>query len=173
MIRKARIQDLDAIEQAYDEHFQYESEHTAYTVFKKGVYPTREGAQKAIEAGTMYVYEDGGELCGSVIIDDAVPEEYANVPWNVDCTDKEVLIMHLLMVRPSKSGRGIATAIIEYAADFAREQGCKALRLDTGGQNIPAVHLYEKNGFEIVLRAPKKVGGLIAHNDHLYLERKL
>ncbi|MEF2825137.1 MAG: GNAT family N-acetyltransferase [Peptococcaceae bacterium] len=48
------------------------------------------------------------------------------------------------MVRPQMSGRGIGSALIKYAVEFARNDGCKALRLDTGGQNIPAVALYEK-----------------------------
>lgn len=33
MIRKANLNNLDAIEDAYNEHFQYEIDHQAYTVF--------------------------------------------------------------------------------------------------------------------------------------------
>lgn len=81
------------------------------------------------------------------------------------------MVIHLLMVRPQMSGRGIGSALIKYAVEFARNDGCKALRLDTGGQNIPAVALYEKNEFDIIMRAPKKVGDVIAHENHLFLER--
>lgn len=35
MIRKANLNDLAAIEDAYNEHFQYEIDHQAYTVLKK------------------------------------------------------------------------------------------------------------------------------------------
>lgn len=61
----------------------------------------------------------------------------------------------------------------KYAVELAQAENCKTLRLDTGGQNIPAVSLYQKNGFEIVASAPKKVGNVIAHKNHLYLERLL
>ena len=37
----------------YNEHFQYELNHTAFTVFKKGVYPTKDDAERAIYAGDL------------------------------------------------------------------------------------------------------------------------
>ena len=44
MIRKAILKDVNSIEDTYNEHFQYELNHTAFTVFKKGVYPTKDDA---------------------------------------------------------------------------------------------------------------------------------
>ena len=35
MIRKAILKDVNSIEDTYNEHFQYELNHTAFTVFKK------------------------------------------------------------------------------------------------------------------------------------------
>ncbi|MGN0484353.1 MAG: GNAT family N-acetyltransferase [Lachnospiraceae bacterium] len=173
MIRKATVNDVEMIEESYNEHFQYEMDHTAFTVFKKGIYPTRSDAERAINSGTMYVYEEGESIIGSIIIDRIQPAEYANISWKGVLYEDEVMVIHLLMVRPSMSGRGIATSLIKYAVELARSNQCKALRLDTGSQNMPAVSLYEKNGFEIVARAAKKVGDKIAHKNHLYLEKLL
>lgn len=173
MIQKAVMKDADLIEDAYNEHFQYEQEHTAFTVFKKGVYPTKEVAERAIHAGTLFVYEENGMIGGSMIVDKIQPIEYAAIPWKRSFSENEVVVIHLLMVRPSMSGKGIATSLINHAAALAKENNCKALRLDTGSQNIPAVSLYQKNGFEIVASAPKKVGDVIAHKNHLYLEKIL
>ena len=36
MIRKAILKDVNSIEDTYNEHFQYELNHTAFTVFRKG-----------------------------------------------------------------------------------------------------------------------------------------
>ena len=47
------------------------------------------------------------------------------------------------------------------------------MRLDTGSQNIPAISLYKKAGFEIVATEYKKVGNRIAHGNHLFLEKML
>ncbi|EET61805.1 acetyltransferase, GNAT family [Marvinbryantia formatexigens DSM 14469] len=173
MIRKAVLDDIDLIEDTYNEHFKYEIEHEAYTVFKKGVYPTRADAERAINLKTMFVYEENRSIGGSIIIDKVQPTEYADIPWKGNFSKDEVMVIHLLMVRPSMSGKGIATLLIGYAVELAKTYNCKTLRLDTGSQNIPAVSLYKKNGFEIVASAPKKVGDVIAHKNHLYLERVL
>ena len=172
MIRKAVWEDVDQIENAYDEHFAHEARHTAYTMFRRGVYPTRADAERAVAAGTMFVCEEGGVLGGSIIIDQVQPKEYAGIPWQRDLSGDDVMVIHLLMVRPSMAGRGIATELLRYAAERAENCRCRALRLDTGGQNFPAVSLYQKNGFTIAARAPKAVGGAV-HQNHLYLERAL
>ena len=173
MIRKAILSDAAAIEKIYEEHFDHEEKHGACTVFKRGVYPTRAVAENAIAAGTMYVYETEEGILGSMILDKVQPIEYSSINWGCDCSDDQVMVIHLLMVCPSVSGRGIGSSLVSYAEGAARNDGCKALRLDTGGQNIPAVSLYTKCSFSIAARAPKKVGDLIAHNDHLYLELPL
>ncbi len=173
MIRKAVSDDIRFIEDTYNEHFQYETEHEAFTVFKKGVYPTKADAKQAINAGTMFVYEENGNIVGSIIVDQIQPMEYADIPWKGNFSKEEVMVIHLLMVRPSMSGKGIASSLIRYAVELARNDQCKSLRLDTGSQNIPAVSLYKKSGFEIVANAPKKVGDVIAHKNHLYLEKVL
>ena len=173
MIRKAAMADADLIEEAYNEHFQYEQDHTAFTVFKKGVYPTKADAEKAIKAGAMYVYEESESIAGSMILDKTQPEEYSDIVWKSDFSEDQVMVIHLLMVRPGMSNRGIASSLIRFAIAIARNNHSKALRLDTGSQNIPAVSLYQKHGFEIIAKAPKKVGNVIAHKNHLYLEKKL
>ncbi len=173
MIRKAVLNDIALIEDTYDEHFQYEIDHEAFTVFRKGVYPTRRDAEQAVKSGTMFVYEKNGDIGGSIIVDKVQPIEYANIHWRGTFSKDEVMVIHLLMVRPSMSGKGIASSFIKYAVELAREANCKTLRLDTGSQNIPAVSLYEKNGFEIVASGPKKVGDVISHKNHLYLEKLL
>ena len=79
MIRKAILKDVNSIEDTYNEHFQYELNHTAFTVFKKGVYPTKDDAERAIYAGALFVYEENGTIVGSIIIDKVQPIEYATI----------------------------------------------------------------------------------------------
>lgn len=175
MIRPAKDSDLDAIEAAYEEHFAFEAAHPdkAFTVFRKGVYPTRHDAEKALACGGLTVYEEAGEILASVITSQVQPPEYADVPWQRTLADDEVRVIHLLMVRPGVSGRGIGTALLAHIEAQARDEGLAALRLDTGSQNLPAVHLYEKNGYRIVHRAAMKVGGVVPHEGHLFLEKCL
>ena len=113
MIRKAILKDVNSIEDTYNEHFQYELNHTAFTVFKKGVYPTKDDAERAIYAGALFVYEENGTIVGSIIIDKVQPIEYATIPWKEKLSEDEVMVIHLLMVRPSMSGKGIASSLIK------------------------------------------------------------
>ena len=67
VIRKAILADIDSVEDTYNEHFIYEKEHGSFTVFKKGVYPTREDAIKAVNAGTLYVGEENNKIVGKSV----------------------------------------------------------------------------------------------------------
>lgn len=173
MIRQATFNDLELIEDTYNEHFRHEIEHGAFTVFKKGAYPTKWDAEKAINSGTLYVYEVDDNIAGSIIVDKVQPIEYEDIKWEQACTNNEVMVIHLLMVRPSMTGKGIASSLVRYAMEMAKNNSCKALRLDTGNQNIPAVSLYKKLGFQVVSTASMKVGNIIAHEGHLFLEKVL
>lgn len=173
MIRKASFDDLAFIEDIYNEHFIHEIEHGAFTVFRKGVYPTRKDAEKAINDRTLYVYEENNNIAGSIIVDREQPIEYKGIAWREMLKSDEVMVIHLLMVRPSMTGKGVASSLVKYAMELARNNSCKALRLDTGGQNIPAVSLYKKLGFQVIASASMKVGNAIEHNGHLFLEKVL
>ena len=173
MIRKATFNDIELIEDTYNEHFKHEMEHGAFTVFKKGIYPTRKDAEKAVDNGTLYVYEENNNIAGSMIVDKIQPAEYKEIVWEQTLANDEVMVIHLLMVRPDKTGKGIATSLVRYAMELAEKSSCKVLRLDTGSQNIPALSLYKKLGFQIVAAASMNVGNAIEHSGHLFLEKLL
>ena len=67
MIRQATAADLDQIADAYEEHFAFEETHPAqaFTVFKRGVYPTRRDAEKALADDGLTVYEEDGRILAS------------------------------------------------------------------------------------------------------------
>ena len=69
----------------YNERFACENEHGAFAVFKKGVCPTRRDAEKAVNAGTLYVYDECGRIAGSVTVDENQPKEYEGVAWGLSC----------------------------------------------------------------------------------------
>ena len=48
MLKKATLDDIDLINETYDEHFKYEKT-TAYTIFKREVFPAKETAEKNSE----------------------------------------------------------------------------------------------------------------------------
>lgn len=173
MIRPAMISDLNSIEEIYQEHFAHEKQYGAYTVFREGVYPTRKDAENALRKDALFVYEENGIIIGSIIVDDIQPDEYRRIDWPSHATDEKVKVVHLLMIRPSAAGKGIGSALVNFVSEMAKRQSCIAIRLDTGSQNIPAVSLYKKMGFQLVATSSMKVGGAISHKDHLFFEKRI
>lgn len=173
MIRRAVSSDLDSIEQAYREHFSHEKKYGAYTVFQEGVYPTLLDAVKALQNDALYVYEEDGVVMGSMILDGTQPDEYREIVWPSKEPDEKVKVIHLLLVRPCAAGKGIGCALVNHALEVAKQLACKVVRLDTGEQNIPAVSLYKRMGFQLAATAPMKVGGVISHNTHLFFEKRI
>lgn len=173
MIRKATTLDIEQIEKSYIELLDYERTHTAYTVWKAGVYPTRETAEKGCRDEALYVMEQDGEICASIILNQLQPKEYENIHWNYSAQPDKVLVIHLLCVRPSKAGRGIGKSMVQFAIEEGKRRNCTAVRLDTGEQNIPAATLYRKLGFELAGTSSMAIGGLISHDAHLFFEKKI
>lgn len=170
MIRKATEADLDDVNDGYEELLYYEREHGAYTVWELGVYPTQESAKKSLDEGGLYVLEEDGRIAASITVNQTQPSEYAQITWGCDANPDEVMVIHLLCVRPSKAHCGIGTRMVQFIIEKARLQGCKAVRLDTGAQNIPAKSLYTKIGFQLAGTAFMAIGGKIPHKGHLFFE---
>lgn len=170
MIRKAIEADLDDVNDGYEELLYYEKEHGAYTVWQLGVYPTRSSAKKSLDEDGLYVLEENGQIAASITVNQKQPPEYGMVHWGCEAKPEEVMVIHLLCVRPSKAHQGMGRRMVEFIIEEARKRGCKAVRLDTGAQNIPAKSLYTKIGFKLAGTASMAIGGLIPHEGHLFFE---
>ena len=53
-------------------------------------------------------------------------------------------------VVPSRRGRGIGSELLDALVEQAREQGYKGLSLTVAADDTPAMHVFEKQGFEQV-----------------------
>ena len=173
MIRQASAADLNGVEEGYKKHFSYEKKYGAFTVFKEGVYPTRQHAEKALSHGELYVYEKDKIIAGSMILTKTQPEEYKNIDWSIRAAANRVMVINLIMVRPDMAGNGIGSSLVCFAARTAKHNSCEVLRLHTRLQNIPAVSLYKKLGFLLAGSAEMNVGGVISHVSHLFFEKLL
>lgn len=145
MIRQAVQNDIPSVAETYEELHAYEQQHGTSSNWRPGVYPVRQTAEEALKAGTLYVLEDGGRICASMIINEEQPPEYAGIRWA--CTTGKVLVLHTLCVPPSKTHHGYASQMMRFADDFARTRGFASIRLDTWKGNKPAAALYKKSGY--------------------------
>ncbi len=147
MIRQGTAADLDGCEAIYHAHLDHEAATVNYTNWRKGAYPTRATAERALAAGTLYVDEEEGALVGCANLNHIQPEEYAQIPWTIPARGDEVLVIHTLVYRPTHTGSGRGRRFVAFAEDLARAQGCKVIRLDTYEGNEPAKAFYPKLGY--------------------------
>ncbi|MGW1289647.1 GNAT family N-acetyltransferase [Streptomyces sp. NPDC001118] len=75
----------------------------------------------------------GDELCGFL--------QASFAPWNARVTIRDV------EVAPQWRGRGIGSALMRHAFDFARECGAVHVWLEVSNINAPAVRAYLRMGF--------------------------
>lgn len=147
MIRKANSDDILRIAQTYEDLLLHEQAHTSHSNWQLGLYPTIKVPQEKVPTGTMFVLEEEGEICASMVLNDDQAEEYTQVEWQHPAKENEVLVIHTLCIPPQKAGRGYGRQMVDFAKQFAKENACIVIRIDTFAHNEPAKKLYLKNGF--------------------------
>jgi ribosomal protein S18 acetylase RimI-like enzyme len=73
------------------------------------------------------------------------------------CNDRKTCISYVSSVSVLRewSGKGIAVRLMEHCIEYARTIGFWQISLKVGGDNVPAIGLYEKLGF--VMRTSDRV----------------
>ena len=133
MIRLATEQDLPLVGSIYEEILAEEEKRPAsFTNWQRGKYPTVEHARAALEAGTLYVAEEDGEVYGCVNLNGEQLAEYAALNWSVPADPEDIMVIHT------------------FCEEEARRKGKKVMRLDTYEGNLPANTMYPKLGYTFV-----------------------
>jgi ribosomal protein S18 acetylase RimI-like enzyme len=79
-----------------------------------------------------------------------------------------------LVVSPDFRRRGMARCLLAAAEDLARDAGKRTVGLHVSGNNLPALRLYENEGYEEVSRQRSFLTGFFLNiKDWLYLKKKL
>ncbi len=147
-LRKAKKEDIDVLENLYDEVNDYLAENINYPGWKKGVYPIRKDAEDGFDSGALYVATENEEIIGTIILNSEYPVQYDDVKWNSKLKWEEVLVVHTFAVSPKTHSKGVGYKMLKWVEDYARSSGYKAIRLDTYEINDPASALYKKCGYE-------------------------
>ena len=92
---------------------------------------------------TVFVAEDDGEVLGTYYLRANQKGGGAHVG---NCG---------YMTAAKASGRGVATAMCAHSLEYARTHGFRAMQFNfVVSSNLPAIHLWQKFGFETVGRLP-------------------
>ena len=173
MIRKATTQDIPAIADIYDEIHDREAAGETTTGWLRGVYPTRETAEVSVARDDMFVQEDAhGRIVGTAIINRSQVDCYAGGEWEYPAADDEVMVIHTLVISSKDGRRGSGHTFLQYYEDYARENGCPYLRLDTNARNAAARAFYARHGYKEIGIVPTVFNG-IPGVDLVLIEKRL
>lgn len=148
-IRRAVEADIPLVAAIYDRILTEEENGRAAIGWVRGIYPTEETARQALEAGELFVLERERTVMAAAKINQIQVPEYADAQWACpDAPEEEIMVLHTLVVDPLQKGKGCGTEFVKFYEEYALEQGCPYLRMDTNVKNTAARTLYARLGYQ-------------------------
>lgn len=173
IFRKADFADIFRIAEIYEDIHTEEEAGRVTIGWERGVYPTKATAEAALNRGDLFVgVDDDGIIFGAAIINQQQVDVYEGAAWQYPVEDKEVMVLHTLVISPKASRRGYGEAFAKFYETYAREKSCRYLRIDTNERNVRARAMYRKLGYAEVDMVPCVFNG-IAGVPLVLLEKKL
>ena len=160
IIRKANIKDISAIANIYDEICDAQDEGKLAVSWIKGIYPTEDTAMAALKRDDIFIIEEDGTIVGTGIINQKQMDAYYGADWKFPAKDQEVMVLHTLAISPKVGRKGYGSSFVKYYEEYARENGCCYLRMDTNEINKTARALYNKLGYEEIGMVPCDFNGI-------------
>ena len=141
MIRKATFDDIPTISELYCEQFR-EMSKLIPDFIKEGDQSV-EFLEKTIsnDDSDIIVYENDGVVVGFILL-----QAKERPDFDFMIPGKYCYIMDVI-VTESHRNKGFATALMNSAKEWAKEQNCNLINLDVLVNNHGAIKLYEKLGF--------------------------
>ena len=121
-----------------------------YPKWTYGVYPCKDSIKNDIDSGWQYIALEGEKIVGAFILNENPMGNYQKGSWSKNLNEGEYLVIHTLATSPKHFGKGIASKMVRFALDYAKQAGYKGIRLDVVPTNTPANTLYEKMGFTCI-----------------------
>lgn len=108
-------------------------------------YPVLSIVEADIQLKELYGMIEGGKCIGLICLNEEQSPQYEAVEWQYTC-DK-ILVVHRLAVAPDYQKQGIGRQLMDFAENFAKENGYAAIRLDSYSVNTRSVALYSNRGY--------------------------
>jgi ribosomal protein S18 acetylase RimI-like enzyme len=150
IIEKGTLKDADELENLYNDLNDYSSTHINYPGWIKDIYPVRQTAIDGIQKGSLFVLRINNTIAGSIILNHHPEDAYYQVEWGISADYEDIIVIHTLVVHPCFMKKGVGEALLTYAKKYCFNNRIKSIRLDVSVDNLPAIRLYEKMGYQYV-----------------------
>ena len=160
--------DIDELENLYNILNDYLAEGVNYPGWMKGIYPIRQDAVNGVKNGTLYVAKHNGKIIGSIILNHEPESAYYNVKWKIESDYSDIFVIHTFIIHPEYMKLGIGKALMDFAVEYSLQSNIKSIRLDVYENNIPAINLYEKCGFQYINTVDLGLGNYGLNSFKLY-----
>jgi len=105
-------------------------------------YPSRETAEDDIKNDWLYVLRNGERIVAVASAGNF--DELGDLEWKL----KNPCELARIGVMPTMQKQGIGTIILQHTIEAMRAKGYDGMRFTACKKNLPALALYDKNGFE-------------------------
>lgn len=172
IIRLAESKDIEAVAAIFERIIEDEERGISAVGWKRGVYPTKATAETALAQGDLFVLEDGGRVVAAMRVNHEQVTEYSSCRWEYPAVDEQIMVAHTLVVDPAAKGKGYGRQMVAFYEQYAKDQGCPFLRMDTNAINTRARALYKSLGYKEIGITPCVFNG-IGQVNLVCLEKKI
>ncbi|MDS0525642.1 GNAT family N-acetyltransferase [Clostridium sp. SHJSY1] len=149
-IELGKINDVDQLEELYNDLNNFLEEGINYPGWRKGLYPVRQNAIDGINDGNLYIAKHNNRVVGSLILSHKPESGYDKAKWTFESDYSDVLVIYTFAVHPGFFKCGIGKSLIDFSFERGVKSNVKSIRLDVYENNVPAIKLYEKCGFKYI-----------------------
>ncbi len=160
MVRRACLQDIKRVAGIYEAIHHKEEQGELTVGWAAGVYPVEQTALDSLSRGDLFVLEREGTVVAAAIINRKQMPEYAQCPWGSHVPEDAVMVLHTLVVDPEYHGNGAGREFVKFYEEFAKQHGCRQLRMDTQEKNRKARAFYNRLGYTEVGVVPCTFNGI-------------
>jgi ribosomal protein S18 acetylase RimI-like enzyme len=111
-------------------------------------YPNRFVIKNDIKQGNLFGIVEEGQVIGAIVLDSNESKKYKILHWH-DNKGKP-LVIHRLGIHPDCQGKGYGKLLLQFAEEYAQENGHTSIRLDVFSGNPGALTIYERKGYKKV-----------------------
>lgn len=151
-VKPAVESEIEAVKCLYDDVIEANTGTKYDVLWRRDLHPSDESIEEAVLHGEMICAYLDGQMVGAAVLNHDFAQGYDQVPWKVLSSLDKVVCLHLFCLHPDVQGKGLASRYLLGLAEWAKQQGMVAIRLDVFNYNDPAKHLYEKVGYELIER---------------------